>query len=885
MSDPGKTIADLHLQNLAQTGAETQPELLQTFRDTIADGDQALKNRFHDGEKIESLVTDRARLIDAVLIHAWQRAGPQADDIELVAVGGYGRGELHPGSDIDIMILLPDSHDNRWHAGIEQFLTFLWDIGLEIGHSVRTIADCVHESAANISVATSLMESRCLLEKNENFSRMRKAVGPDQVWPSQEFFEAKLGEQIARHKRYDDTPYKLEPNVKGSPGGLRDIQMIGWVAKRHFGVETSKELVELGFLSEQEYQRLRAGRQFLWKLRFALHILTGRREDRLLFDHQARIAEMFGYADTKHNLAVEQLMQRYYRTVMELGLLNEMLLQLFREAILMDPQAPATPLNERFHVHNGYLAISGADVFETDPSALLEVFLLLQLNPTLQGVGASTIRQLRLSLHHIDDAYRSEPRHRAMFMNILRNQRFVAHGLQRMNDYGVLGRYLPEFGQIVGRMQYDLFHTYTVDAHTLFVVRNLRGFVLNPPDPIYPQCAQIMQGLAKPELAYLAALFHDIAKGRGGDHSKLGAADAERFCLDHGLSEYEARLVAWLVRNHLILSVTAQKKDIDDPQVIHDFATLVGDEYHLEFLYVLTVADVAGTNPKLWTSWKSSLFEELFLLTRGALRRGLGNPLDKETLIRETQSDTAHLLASSNVGDNAMHKVWDRFPDGYFLRHSPEEIAWHTRLLADHPTEMNTPLVAVDLAGTRGGTSIFVYSPKHKHTFALTTAVLDQLGFNILDARISRTRDGVSVETFRVTETSGEIIADSERADEIAGGISRALSRTDGERPDVTRRASRQVRMFSTPTLIEFNEDTYNRRTIMELTAGDRPGLLSQIGHAFMTQNIVIETAKITTIGERAEDVFYITNANGEPLDRGQCDFLHSELLATLDTP
>ncbi|MDH3589177.1 MAG: [protein-PII] uridylyltransferase, partial [Gammaproteobacteria bacterium] len=522
------------------------------------------------------------------------------------------------------------------------------------------------------------------------------------------------------------------------------------------------------------------------------------------------------------------------------------------------------------------------DTFASCPSALLEIFQLLQSDASLRGVSANTIRQLRDSRRLIDDDFRSNPHHKAMFVEILRADRFVTTALQRMNAYGVLGRYLPAFGQIVGRMQYDLFHTYTVDAHTLFVLRNLRGFAIDQPDPGYPHCAQTMQGLAKPELAYLAALFHDIAKGRGGDHSELGATDAENFCLDHGLSEYEARLVAWLVRNHLILSVTAQKKDIDDPQVIHEFATRVGDEQHLEYLYVLTVADVAGTNPKLWNSWKASLLEELFLLTRQALRRGLGNPIDKETLIHETQVEALDLLRERGVTQTAARLVWDRFPEGYFLRHAPEEIAWHTRLMADNTA--TTPLVAIDPAGTRGGTSVFVYSPRRMHTFALTTAVLDQLGFNIIDARISRSVDNASIETFRVTEATGEATIEPDRADAITAGISRVLSQDDDASPGVTRRAPRQVRMFTTPTQINFGDDAHNRRTIMELTAGDRPGLLSQIGQVFRAHDIVIETAKITTVGERAEDVFSITDAEGHALAKEQCEQLLAELVAILGT-
>ncbi len=856
---------------------------LDAYRAALAEGDKQLRERFVAGDDIETLVADRARLVDRILLHAWQHCGDDDPAIELVAVGGYGRGELHPGSDVDIMILLPDDPDSAQRTRIGTFLTFLWDLGLDVGHSVRTVADCVRGGREDITVATALMEARCLSERHTSFDAMRAAVGPDHLWPSREFFEAKLAEQVARHLRYDDTAYKLEPNVKGSPGGLRDIQMIGWVAKRHFGVQTTRELVELGFLTNNEYGRLRQGRAFLWKLRFALHILTGRREDRLLFDHQSRIAEMLGYSDANHNLAVEQLMQRYYRTVMELGLLNEMLLQLFREAILMDPNAPATPVSRRFDIRNGYLAAADDEVFKRDPATLLECFRLLQQYPDLQGVSASTIRQLRGALDLIDDAFRSNPDNRATFMQILSSDRMVTHALRRMNAYGVLGRYLPGFGQIVGRMQYDLFHTYTVDAHTLFVLRNLRRFARKPPDPAYPQCAQIMQGLPQPALAYIAALFHDIAKGRGGDHSELGAEDAEQFCLQHGLSQYEARLVAWLVRHHLILSVTAQKKDIDDPQVIHEFATTVGDEQHLEYLYVLTVADVTGTNPKLWNSWKASLFEELYLLTRRALRRGLGNPIEVETLIRDTQEKALVLLHGDDAADQPTPKLWSRLPDGYFVRHAPEEIAWHARLLANSDAD-DRPRVAVDREGSRGGTSVFVYSPQRRHTFAATTAVLDQLGFNIVDARFTRTRDNASIETFRVTETDGEIIDDPHRAEAIARGIREVLDNTSPVQPGVTRRAPRRVRMFSTPTLISFSEDTPNRRTMLELTAGDRPGLLSQIGQIFRDNNAVLETAKITTVGERAEDVFYLSSAGGGPLDPEQCDRLRTSLKTALDS-
>ena len=620
------------------------------FRQVLDRGTELLQERFAADEAIEDLVRDRARLVDIALRAAWVRhAGKFADDLALVAVGGYGRGELHPSSDIDIMVLLPKSDSADWQPDIEKFLTFLWDIGLEVGHSVRSIDDCQRESLADISVATTLFEARLLAGPESLFAGMRRALAPDRLWSSQDFFEAKVKEQTERHHRYFDTAYNLEPNVKSSPGGLRDIQTIGWVAKRHFGTDTLDELVAHGFLTREELRKLKAGQSFLWKVRFGLHVLTGRREDRLLFDYQIKLAKLFGYEDASFTLAVEQLMQKYYRTVMDVSLLNEMLLQLFREAILTQ-SGPPVALNARFQIRNDYLEVTHREVFARYPSALLELFVLLQQHPELRGVRAETIRLIGTHVWLIDEEFRQNPRHHRLFMEILCAPVGVTHELRRMNLYGVLGRYIPSFGRVVGRMQYDLFHAYTVDAHTLFVVSNLRRFAMPKFNDEFPALSQIMQSLPRQEIAYLAALFHDIAKGRGGDHSELGAVDAEAFCLEQGLGRYEARLVAWLVRNHLILSITAQKKDISDPDIIHGFARRVGDQAHLDYLYVLTVADVRGTNPKLWNAWKARLFEEFYERTKRALRRGLETPVDQEELIRETQEQARAKMPDSAAG-------------------------------------------------------------------------------------------------------------------------------------------------------------------------------------------------------------------------------------------
>ncbi len=862
---------------------EASPTSVESFRQALAEGAQQLNCRFEQNEPVEHLVRDRARLVDNVLCHAWRlHAGDYASSLVLVAVGGYGRGELHPCSDIDIMVLLPGDAAEGWQQPVERFLTFLWDIGLEVGHSVRTVADCESQAGGDITVATTLMEARLLQGPQELFQSMQEAVGPEHIWNTRDFFEAKLREQSERHHRYHDTAYNLEPNVKGSPGGLRDIQMVGWVARRHFGASNFHQLAQQGFLTDYEYRKLLAGQAFLWRIRWALHSITGRREDRLLFDHQINLARMFGYEDATYTLAVEQFMQKYYRTVMELSRLNEMLLQLFQEAILLDPNATPEPVNGMFQIRNGFLEVTDPEVFESDPSALLELFKVIQEQPELRGVSAGTIRLVRKARYMIDEEFRQNPRNHRLFLDIIRAPEGVTHELRRMNRYGILGRYIPAFGRIVGRMQYDLFHAYTVDAHTLFVVSNLRRLALPRFDNEFPALSRIMQALPKPELIYLAGLFHDIAKGRGGDHSELGAVDAEAFCLEQGLSRYDARLVAWLVRHHLVFSITAQKKDIKDPDVVSDFARFIGDQTHLEYLYLLSVADLRGTNPKLWNSWKASLFDEFYEATRRALRRGLENPIDKEELIKETQEETLVLLRSRRVRKRKTRKTWQHLTEEYFLRHTPEEIAWHTEQIIKHGGPSASALVAVGQESARGGTAILVYTEYAQRNFARLTAVLDELGLNIVAAAITPTADGHSLDTYLVLENDGTPIDDPQRMRQIERAIDKVMTAPDDKPVRVTRQAPRQVRMFATPTRISFSRDPRGR-TLMELIAGDRPGLLSEVGKVLLETETAVHTARIMTIGERAEDVFCISDADGQPLEEAACDRLRDMLQARLD--
>ncbi|MES1925157.1 [protein-PII] uridylyltransferase [Salinisphaera sp. T31B1] len=850
-------------------------------RDKLREGQQRIADAFRGGAHVDVLVGARSDLVDAVLSNAWQ-ALVDTRNACLVAVGGYGRGELLPHSDIDLLILYRDGCLESVGPALEAFLTYLWDIGLEIGHSVRSPSECAEQAAGDITIMTNLMESRTLAGDPALFAAMRAATSAEHIWSSADFFTAKVEEQSARHARYDETAYKLEPNAKESPGGLRDIQTIAWVAKRQFSTQTLDGLVDYGFLSAREFTELKRGQAFLWRVRFALHTLTDRAEDRLLFDHQIQIAQMLGYEDKENSLAVEQLMQRYYRNIKALTALNDILLQLFSEAILHQGESErAKPINDRFQSRHGFIEVTSDDVFAKTPSALLEIFYLMQTRPRLTGIRAHTLRLMRAERHRIDETFRNSLHCRRLFTEILRQRSGVTRALRRMNRYGVLGRYLPNFGKIIGRMQYDLFHTLTVDEHTLFVIRNLRRLALSRFDHELPFASELMQSLNKPQILLIAGLMHDIAKGRGGDHSELGAVDARAFCENHGISSEDTELVCWLVRQHLLMSMTAQRRDINDVLVVNEFAREVGTRERLDRLFLLTVCDIRATNPNLWNSWKESLLIDLYTSTRRALERGLDDPLDEEELIAETRSAAAALLTRSKVNTPRFKAVWERFEPDYFLRHSPEEIARQTRAIVTHDND--APLVSLTHIHDQG-TTLFVYTRDRDYLFGVTTGVLAQLGLSILDARINSTRDDYTLDTYVVCDEHGGPIDDEYRRQEVEAALMEAIADPAIESIDVTRRASRRSKYFNVPTQIYFSQATERACTVMEVVTADRPGLLSMIGDVFHRFGIVIETAKIATIGERAEDVFFITDQQGEPLsDRDFMKELRRTLTLELD--
>jgi len=841
---------------------------------------------FQNGQYIRDLITARAQFIDDLLSCCWQLYGWQEQALSMVAVGGYGRGELHPNSDIDILILGTEDALESNKEPLSRFITLLWDINLDIGHSVRSIKGCVEEAKKDISVATNLMESRLIAGTPQLFDEMIEATAPSQLWGSRSFFRAKWNEQIDRHRKHGNSEYNLEPNVKSSPGGLRDIQMIGWICLRHFGIGRDNWIKE-HFLREEEIYLLEQGKDFLWQVRYALHMITGREEDRLLFDHQRTLAKMLGFDDDDTRLAVEAFMKQYYRWALALGQLNDVLMQYFDETILRACEAETIQeINPRFRIRNGHIEVTNDKVFEKTPSALLEIFVLMAHNLNIDGARASTIRLIRDHCYLIDEAFRQDVRNNRYFMEILRAPRKVALQLRRMSRWEVLGNYLPEYGKVVGQMQHDLFHIYSVDAHTMEVIKNLRRFHYEDFKQRFPIGSRIINRLPRKELLYIAGLYHDIGKGRGGDHSILGAVDAKRFCLRHGMNRRSTRLVGWLVENHLLMSATAQRKDISDPDVIREFAEQVGDETHLNYLYLLTAADINATNPTLWNSWRASLLRQLYVETKRTLRRGLDNPVNKQEWIDDTQQSAIEQLEALGFDEEEIRELWAKTGDDYFQREKVDDIVWQTEAIAQH-YDHSEPLVLIKESGeiaSEDVTQIFVHAKKEKALFALIASALEHLDLNIQDARLYQSGTGFTLDTFYVLENDGRSIGENpERIEQILTTLKEQIKDPTQYIEIIQRRTPRQMRLFSVPTETNLSADTTKGYSILEVTTPDRPGLLARLGKIFIDNDIEIQNAKIATLGERVEDVFFITK-NQQPIeDQKLCQSIQKAICKELD--
>ncbi|OED38331.1 [protein-PII] uridylyltransferase [Chromatiales bacterium (ex Bugula neritina AB1)] len=841
---------------------ESRHSSISAYREALRDARSTLDTLFNAGAPAADLIGWQTAVTDTLIRHLWAVTLPQAaqDFISLIAVGGYGRAELHPHSDIDILILTA-SDFNQADEAIGQFITALWDLGLDVGHSVRDINQCLDKAKAEVTVITNLLESRHLCGSLALFNALQCEITPAKLWPIEQFFMAKKLEQQARHIKFHGSAYRLEPNLKESPGGLRDIQTIVWLLIRHYGNDDPEVLVEEEFLTKDELNELLEARDYLWRVRFLLHSKSNRKEDRLLFDYQRDLAKDFGHLQDSGNEAVEAFMQRYYRTVTGIERLNEMLMQLLEDFFVATEKSKESKrVGKHFNVVNHYIEVRTDSVFADYPPAMLELFQAFAASEDIQGIGARTLRLLRSNLHRINKNFRTDVVCRELFLRLFREPQKITRKLRLMNRYGVMAKYLPDFEEIVGRMQYDLFHIYTVDEHTLMVIRNLRRFAIPYHNEEYPHCSELMQQITKPELLYLAGLFHDIAKGRNGDHSILGAEDAALFCKSHGLNAMDSKLIVWIVQHHLAMSTTAQRKDISDPEVILEFARFVGSMRYLNFLYLLTVADIRGTNPELWNSWKENLLRQLYDSTEQALKRGLDSPIDKLEIIEEKKQEALTSLAKTRIHAEAINAVWDNCDDNYFLQYTADEICWHTvNISLSHPIE---PLVLLRRETSRGSTEIFISVDDYDLIFSDLVTAIDQLNLTVVNAQILTSTHGRTLDTFFVLERDGESIQDNSRLEHIYKNLSSTLaSPTTLHRPKPMI-SPRRLRHFDFKPVIQFDNSMSNDYTSLFLKVIDRPGLLSAIGYSFAQNSIRVLSANITTLGETAEDAFFIQDRN-----------------------
>lgn len=849
----------------------------QKIREVIRASQDDIAKRFQDGDSARSLIRARSDVIDLLLRKIWKRLTSNKSSASLVAVGGYGRRELHPFSDIDLLIIPKDGEDSK---PIGDFITLLWDLGLQIGHSVRSIHECIEEGRKDITVATNLLESRLLSGSEDVFTSLQQHITDDSIWPSGPFFMAKRNEQIARLEKQNDTAYNLEPNIKEGPGGLRDIQNIIWVTRRHFGSNDRAnhadgsairsqyldELVDHNFLTKEESADLDAGQERLWEIRFALHLIAGRAEERLLFEYQPELAKHFGHLDSKRGIGVESFMHSYFRIIRELSLLNEMLLQLFEEKLLT-PAAEKTPvaIDEQFGISGGYLSILQKNALKRDPSLILLLFTTLRDHPDIKGVTAETIRQIRTARHTIDSDFREEKKNQQLFLNLFYQPDGLTHTLRRMNRYGILGAYLPPFERIIGLMQYDLFHAYTVDEHTLFVIRNLRRLTIPEFHQESPILSKLILKIRHPERLYLAALFHDIAKGRGGDHSQLGVQVVREFCQQHQIDRESRDEIEWLVQNHLTMSTVAQRKDIDDPAEIHHFAKQVGQQSRLEKLYLLTVADIRATNSTLWNHFKDSLLSRLYQQTRTVLEKKTHrDDIAEEDVSEMRKMEAMELLMQKGLPTTTVEQLWKNFEEEYFHKHDSREIYWHTNSIL---SAKQLPIIQFNRESHHGGSEILIYDKDRQFLFSILVHTLESLGLNIHAAKINTSLDNHALDLFTVLDQHGKTIQDREWMEKIRNTIRNEINHPTLLSQPVTFRHSRHQKHFRGDSSVTFSQDERKQQTLLEIHATDRPGLLSTICRSLMDCNIRVHAAKIATLGERVEDLFWVTSQDNTPLD------------------
>lgn len=847
----------------------------QIVKNTIKQFRDELCNDFNKNTNITSLTRKLTHFIDSQLIALFLKNKlDEGDHFCLLALGSYGRRELQLFSDIDLLLLHDDKIPQGQLKRAQTFIQDCWDVGLEVSHQITTVHLCAELAKEDISVISSIMDMHLLCGRGTLMEELSYQTHPLHMWPSNEYFLAKQQEQHTRDRKYGDTAYNLEPNVKNGPGGLRDLQILLSIGKRHFNIRKLADGISYGFITDKEYEELMYCQHFLWRVRFGLHMIAGKPQDRLSFDYQMKLAQVLEYKDSSHSLAIEQFMKDYFKVIKRNRELNEMLLQWFDETIAHNQKQKILPLDNEFQLSNNYLEVRHARVFQNRPQALISLFLWLAKVPHIEGVRASTIRLIRESLFLIGKKLKQTTEVTQTFMNILKTKNDPYKALQKMNQYGVLAHYLDSFASVTGQMQYDLFHAYTVDQHTLFVIRNISRFKQDDYLEQFPLCAQVIRTLDKPEILYLSALFHDIAKGRGGDHSELGAVEAEQFAVQHQIDQEDTNLLVWLVQHHLIMSQTAQRKDIYDPKTVEYFCKLLPKPYYLDYLYLLTVADICGTNPTLWNAWKDSLLKELYKAAKHMLHKER-ELMDETSLITARKHYALNILLSEGYTAVAVQNLWSQFKGKYFLHESPEVIARHTKAIL---TSNVFPLVLIMPHHSQGGTEVFIYMPHKDERFTVTTSVLSNNHVTIQEASITTCENQFDLDTYIILDENNQAFLNEQRSEQIQQALCAHLKDTAHPPPISRRRLSTAMSHFNAETEITYNEDTLNHHTQLFLVTNDRPGLLATVSRVFLSFDIHLHNAKIATAGERVEDMFYITNKKNRPLSTDEKEILSQKL-------
>ncbi|MDK1285685.1 [protein-PII] uridylyltransferase [Pseudoalteromonas umbrosa] len=856
-----------------------QAEQLDDYKGCMTYFYKWLNNQFSK-QPVRLLIKARSEFIDTLLKKLFvQTSLSEFPQLALIGIGGYGRGELHPFSDIDFMLLTDGEPCDDLRNALEIFVTYLWDLNLDIGHSVRTHEQVLEQKSKDVHFTTSLLESRLICGNLVEFERLKSHIVKTPIWRSDDFFIAKVKEQKLRRKKCHGTAYNLEPNIKENPGGLRDLQTIFWVAKKHFHAETLEELIGHGYLTHEEYQELMECLENLWNIRFALHLAAGRCENRLLFDYQPHAAELLGFG-SEGKPSVERMMKRLFRIMSRVREMNQMLLAYFEQSILPDHDAHVvTPLDAHFERIGNKIRVKDPSAFFLREN-LLVLFEHIADNTDITDIDPNTIRSVRQVRRRLLGDLQDYAACRDAFMRLLKHPNGMGRAFTLMHKHGIIAAYLPQWRSIFGQMQFDLFHAYTVDEHTHKLINNIHKYRDKQLSKDFPICAEIVTRMDKPELLYLAAIFHDIAKGRGGDHSELGAVDATAFASMHKLTPSDAKLVAWLVEHHLLMSVTAQRKDINDPDVINEFASKVKNERQLDYLYCLTVADIRATNDNLWNDWKNTLLRELYLHAQRALRLGLEHPMDMRDQIRDKKAQAMERLLEIGFDEESVAQLWARFKPNYFTGFSEEQISWQSEYLLSLGEQTKSG-VAVSEKPMHGGTQVFVYAPYEASLFAKLVSVIGSKKAQIQHAQVMTTKDDYVVFSFVILEVNGDAISGS-RAKTLRRGLDSILI-DPKKKIRLKKNRSQRFKDFNIKPKVIVRPHARDDRNLVEIQAVDIQGLLTKIAEVLQVHNLHIHAARITTVGERAEDFFVVSNEHYLALSEDEKTALHHSLMKKLN--